>query len=533
MQYTEDVVQRFARLFRCREVTHGLYWPSPDGDPEKKRAKTVHEPVPDALWRSHLEGALPFLGSCPITQDNLCYWGAIDLDDDESDHVAIEARVRALKLPLVVCRSKSGGVHFFVFFSEPVSAKLLIDKLKEWRHALGITNTPDKFGKVRDIEVFPKQFNLKPSADGNWVNLPYWKAAETTRYAIKDGEPLSLEAFLAHAENMRVSEASLRAVHPSPPGASRRALPVVDTPFDPNDPFADGPPCLQTLHAQGWTEGSRNSSLYNIALFLRLKSPDGWKEDVLAFNQEHIQPPLPEGELGLLINSIDNHPDYVYRCTDVPIEPVCQKTICRKRAFGIKAFTEMRLERDFPDLTNLCKIETDPPLWQVDVDGTRVELSSEDLLFLGRFRKVVLEKKSIVVPMISQVSWDIRLRKLLVDVKVQAAPEDAGVRGEFLGHVAGFLGLRKNSRNWDAILIGKPFQEGDRVFFRACDLLAYLKRKNFRAYETNRVYSILKSYGGSEDGRRVAGVSIRLWTMPVPEDSGQDLAMPTSGRPNF
>lgn len=536
MFYSDEIVRRFARLFRCREVTHGQYWPPESQSDGEKRVKTVHGPVEDAQWRAHLAGQLPFIGSCPIMQDNVCYWGALDLDDDNVDHVTLEANVRSLNLPLVVCRSKSGGAHLFVFFSEPVPAKLAIEKLKEWKQSLGLKNPLNKQGKSPEVEVFPKQHDLKPSNDGNWVNLPYWNAAETIRFALHDGNKLSLEEFLAHAENTRISEATLRASRAkSSASSSSRSLPIAgDASFNPDDPFADGPPCMQTLHSQGWTEGGRNASLFNIALFLRLADADTWQDDVREFNKTHFDPPLPEGEVDLLVMSVERHPDYVYRCSDVPLEPVCQKSICKKRRFGIKAFTDMFLEKDFPVLSELVKVNTDPPLWRVKVNDTVVEVPTDDLLFLARFRKIVLEKNSLVVPFISQMSWDIRLRKLLTDMKTEDVPEDAGVRGEFNALMTGFLALRKNSRNWDAILLGKPYQEEDEVYFRSQDLVAYLRRKNFREYTTSRVYSIIKKdMNGSHGQKKIGGALVRVWIVPAPNDGSGDIAMPKSGRPNF
>ena len=43
-----------------------------------------------------------------------------------------------MKLPLIVCRSKSGGAHVFLFTSDYVSAKLMRDKLVQIRAVLGL-----------------------------------------------------------------------------------------------------------------------------------------------------------------------------------------------------------------------------------------------------------------------------------------------------------------------------------------------------------------------------------------------------------
>ena len=38
-------------------------------------------------------------------------WAAIDIDVNDIDHSRLEAKVNELGLPLIVCRSKSGGTE--------------------------------------------------------------------------------------------------------------------------------------------------------------------------------------------------------------------------------------------------------------------------------------------------------------------------------------------------------------------------------------------------------------------------------------
>ncbi len=47
------------------------------------------------------------------------------------DYNKIISSIRKLKLPIVPCRSKSGGLHLFIFFDKPIAAKLVREKLKE------------------------------------------------------------------------------------------------------------------------------------------------------------------------------------------------------------------------------------------------------------------------------------------------------------------------------------------------------------------------------------------------------------------
>ena len=71
----------------------------------------VKQPLTKELIQEHLDGKKG-IGSIPINKDNNCYFGVLDIDTYPIDHVEIRKKCEKLKLPLVVCRSKSGGAHF-------------------------------------------------------------------------------------------------------------------------------------------------------------------------------------------------------------------------------------------------------------------------------------------------------------------------------------------------------------------------------------------------------------------------------------
>jgi hypothetical protein len=71
--------------------------------------------VTDELWDNHFEGEGAALGIIPITENNDCRWGCIDIDEYNFDHTSLIKSIRNHKLPLIVCRSKSGGAHVFLF----------------------------------------------------------------------------------------------------------------------------------------------------------------------------------------------------------------------------------------------------------------------------------------------------------------------------------------------------------------------------------------------------------------------------------
>ena len=62
------------------------------------------------------------------------------------------------KLPLIVCRSKSGGAHVFLFTKENIPASLMQSKLKEMAIILGYEGS----------EIFPKQTEILSGTWGHW-----------------------------------------------------------------------------------------------------------------------------------------------------------------------------------------------------------------------------------------------------------------------------------------------------------------------------------------------------------------------------
>ena len=103
---------------------------------QQGKAFIVRQNVTDELWKNHLEGKGAALGIIPITQNNDCRWGCIDIDEYNFDHTSLIKSIRNHKLPLVVCRSKSGGAHVFFIYQRKHSC--IIDAIKIKRHGYRI-----------------------------------------------------------------------------------------------------------------------------------------------------------------------------------------------------------------------------------------------------------------------------------------------------------------------------------------------------------------------------------------------------------
>jgi len=454
------------------------------------RAKTVHEPLSAELWARHLKGERSFgLGVTPITEDNSCGWGAIDVDVYPLDLPSLERLCRKKGLPVVLCRTKSGGAHLYVFMSSPCPSELVRSKLMEWAVALGYPG----------VEVFPKQISLASERDyGNWINMPYQGGGRTTRYALSvEGQALSAAEFLDLAAERSVTEDWLRAFE----------LPPDETT---GDLFTGAPPCLQTLAVTGFS-GHRNNGLFSIAVYLRKRYGDEFGEHLENYNQEFMSPPLTGEEVGNTAKSVRKKA-YSYKCKDEPICAVCNKEVCQTREFGVGK------ENEDPGVVfgPLVMLMTEPPLFIWDVDGARIEVDAEVLMNQTLFHRAVINKGIRKWPtMLKGPAWQRIVREKLESAEHVDVPKDATKEGQLGEHLQAFCTGRSRARALDELLMGKPFMdvENGRTFFRASDFFAYLQQHRVAGVSEKGVYAWLKREGVDHHFYKLKGKGVNCWSV--------------------
>jgi hypothetical protein len=118
---------KFKSIFEGLTIAYGQYQKGDRAENGKQKGKAfiVRKNVSDDLWENHLQGKGAALGIIPINENNLCKWGCIDIDEYNFDHTSFVQSVRSANLPLVVCRSKSGGAHVFLFTKDFIPASLM------------------------------------------------------------------------------------------------------------------------------------------------------------------------------------------------------------------------------------------------------------------------------------------------------------------------------------------------------------------------------------------------------------------------
>jgi len=486
-------ISKFKAIFTGLDIAYGTYKIEKEKDSGKQAGKAVvvRKPPTDDLWEAHLNGIEPSLGIIPIRADNSCIWGCVDIDQYPLDHAGLVAKVKRLKLPLVVCRSKSGGAHVFLFVAEPIPAAEMQRYLKTCSGLLGESGR----------EIFPKQSEIfvERGDTGNFLNLPYFGGDATLRYAInEDGTAATLEEFYA------LYDANVQALPLNHPEEVKEA----------ENPAKDGPPCLQALCSQGFPEGTRNNGLFNIGIYLKKAEPAKWEDKLMEYNMKYFGPPLPLQELQIVTKQLHKK-EYKYKCKDAPLNSFCNSGLCRTRRFGVGADGP-----DAPQISNLSKYNSEPPLWFLDVNAKRIELDTEHLFNQSQFQRSCVEKLNTLPPTLRKQDWESLLNALLREMteleQIQEAPEDTSVTGRFTDLLEEFTTHMQQAMDRDEILMGRPWtsEEEGKVYFRIKDLEAHMKRNGFLGMTAPRMAQRIRDIGGEPISLYLKGRSTRAWRVP-------------------
>ena len=480
------IAKKLLDIFEGLTMAYGTYQ-VPEGkkvgEKLKGKAATIKEKITSKIWLKHYEG-ISGIGIVPINENSNCRFGAIDVDVYTGvKFTEIIAKIESFNLPLIPCRSKSGGYHIFLFTKDYVPALLMQTKLKEMAATIG-------YG---DCEIFPRQTELliERGDMGQWLNMPYFDSIRGGRYAITHaGLPMPVEEFFDLVAHKSLTLEQLEKIK-------------VELPDD----LADGPPCLQHLIGQGFPEGTRNDGLFNLGVYSRLSTPDNWKAELERFNNLYMKPPLSTTDIQGVAKSLGKK-DYMYTCSKAPIKPHCNSQLCRSRKFGVGNNGGM------PTLSNLTKFDSDPPIWFVDVEGARVELSTDDLQSQARFQKSCMEKLNTMPPRINNGAWQQMIQHLLDTVQIISAPMDASMSGQLIEMLDRFCTQKAQASVMDEILLGKPYYKDERYYFKVSDFLNFLERHHFRDFKVNKITSMLRDRGGEHHFFNLKGRGTNCWSMP-------------------
>ena len=457
------MTNKFKNIFEGLKIAYGQYQKGEKGDNGKQKGKAfiVRKNVSDDLWENHLQGKGPALGIIPIREDSTCRWGCIDIDSYDLDHSGLIQSIRNANFPLIVCRSKSGGAHVFLFAKELVHAALMQRTLKRISKVLGYEGS----------EIFPKQTEIlvERGDTGNFLNLPYYNGVKGLRYAFDDeGNAASLESFYSMYDKYACTELQIKEIK-----YEEKKL---------QEAFPDGPPCLNKLASTGFGEGSRNNALFNIAVYFKQANPDTWEDELVKANMKFVSPALSNSEVQQLIKSVNRKGYDKYRCKDAPINAVCQSGLCRTKRFGVGYG-----EEEMPLLGNLTKYTSKPPQWFLDVNTQRIELKSEQLYSSPLFALACLDQANLVVPVPKAKDWkQYYLKPLLQNVQEIEPLESLDAKNVIEDLLQDWTTNRQSARTLDDVFNKLPYTDDKREFtyFRMEDFYNFCKKNNWELDKT-------------------------------------------------
>lgn len=485
-----NLLSAFKELFKGNANAYGVHIPEENGDiagkKKKGRSYTKTEPIPNDAYLRHLKGELS-LGIVPINEDSVVSFSAIDVDVYPLDPLVYLRIVNNYSLPLVGFRSKSGGLHLFCFYQKPIKAAYAHKAMNYYRQLLGL---PEK------TELFPKQTALHSNSVGNWINLPYFNANNTTRYAYDNaGKPLSFDKALELCQRKTTTYEAIK------DGLDRL-------------PMNSAPPCLQTVYITGAaTEAShnRNKYLFNVGIYLKARFGDDFENKLMEVNKG-LPDPLSESEIRSTVINTHKKGSYTYQCGEPCLQQYCDREICSEREFG-------RGSDSVSDLTfeKLTQIVANPPYYKWVINGIEMVFYSEaDLRKQDKFTYYCMRHLHKCPHKLKDNVWVGILNKAFSDMEVVDASEDGNEFSEesqTRNLIEKFLTYRGVVQDLSKIRVGAVCSDDQFYYFRSNDLVQYIENETHsRVAEPNKLYAAIKALGAKITNLAIGnGIRVRAW----------------------
>ena len=463
-----------------------------------RRGKMTVQQVQD-----HIDGKQG-IGAIPINSENMCMFGALDIDVYDLDHAGLQKKIQQLKLPLFHCRTKSGGAHLYLFLDNWYPASLVREYLTEMSIALGFSG----------CEIFPKQDSILVERGdlGNFINMPYFDADQTTRYCFnRKGEAMELEEFLDAVEKGRVSRVELDALDLT--GSKEH--------------FTDGPPCLRILVATGTVGDMRNNTLLQMGVYAKLKYPDTWERVVEDYNRKFMSPNLEAKEVLVIVKQLQKK-DYFYTCNIEPFCSVCDKDVCRTKKYGVGGDSESKAQ-----VGGLTVILSQPRYYFMDVNGKRVELTVDELHNQSLWQKACLTQINFMPSTMKPHDWTSLVNKMLKQATFIEVSKELTLEGRFEDLLKSFCNGSAQAYDPAEMETGKPYHDAGRVKFKIDGLVTFLKNRahpwaenRAKIQEEIKRLNNADEFSGRQRYKKSDGSwgTLRVWW--VPEFGEEDIDLP-------
>ena len=481
--------QRFALLFKGKTNTYvrnELPKEKPQAGQKIKTKITNNEGTVDKdLLLKHLNGDFG-VGVCPVNAEGKCWFGVIDIDFYQSKIKRVLRFIKEYQLPLLPFRSKSGGLHIYLFLSKAVSAKTMRETLNQIVYYFSLDMI---YGKAK-VEIFPKQD--KAEGFGSSVTLPYFNAEHPYTYLLDlDGNPVPFRESLDYIQHHFTSVEAVKDV-------------LEHLPYD------DAPPCIQRIlisEEVGGEDTGRNNFLYSFAVYAKKKWGNGFEDYVKEIN-EKFECPLEDAVVEQTCTSVREH-EYVYKCKDIPCNSFCDKPTCRKREFGLGRdkghFTGI-------DYGQLYRYKTAEPyyIWKLRLQGQEewkdVIFKDEGYLLDQRnFAKMCIRYLNSAPMIVGTNDWNAILNSVLpnvVDVEVKQESDTSGLsmlRNAFINYLSNKQARRDMPYQIKVgLCVRQTVNKESKYFFTHIGFSEYLRNQKIN-FDYSMLREMLLKFGAIED----------------------------------
>jgi hypothetical protein len=422
-QKQAESITKLADLFKSNERAHGVgevkgskfnedknKWIPANIRLEKTKAS-------EADWYAHLTGER-FLGLGPILDDNTVWYATLDVDklpnnqNYEIDYIEEMGKITRSGFPLVVFKTKSGGLRPTLFFSEPIEADVVISRMKQISAKLGYAG----------CEIFPKQAKLDV-ANGDfasWIFMPYGPEADMFPEQCclnESGNSMELYDAVIYMEKMKIDRTKFlglfkdEEVAKANGHANGKRKPQGRWSQDDTHEltfkttFSGGPICLWAI-AHMRCRANQNNFLLSCAVFLKKKYPDNWEEPFTWVNLSVLDPPGNMDKFHEMVKRLKKQ-DYEYGCNDEPMHSHCNAGACRRMPFGVGQ-GKGGIDHHELGMTIVNRI---PNIFIVNLGEGRMILDAHTLLNLQKYKERCLEHGVSFPNSMKKDEWENIVRK--------------------------------------------------------------------------------------------------------------------------
>ena len=460
----------------------------------ESQSRIIREPLTEELVQQHIDG-VNGVGAIPIDEENKCRFGAIDVDVYDLNQKELQDKIQKLQLPLLHCRSKSGGAHLYLFLKEWEQAAEVREYLTEMSIMLGHSG----------VEIFPKQDTIITERGdvGNFINMPYFNAEMPQRYCFDEkGEAMELNEFLESIDKKSVLLSDLEAI---------RSTTQTRKHFD------DGPPCIRNIFSDGPQSEPRNKLLFFMGVYCKKKFPDSWQSALEEYNRTLFSPPLPSTEVMSVIKQHEKK-DWGYTCKDEPFKSYCDPSLCVLAKHGISDDAP-----GAPQVGGLTIMLSEPRLYFMDVNGLRIQLSTEQLQNQTLWQRACMEQKNFMPPIMKPQKWQQTINTLMQNATYLDVPEELTVAGEFKQHMQTYCTSHIRALAPEEMEMGKPWTDAGVTKFTLPGLLEFLHQRRFTGHTRAQIIQMIRDLGGDNTVQAIAKrtpkgevrSTIRCWWIPA------------------